>query len=263
MEVDCFSSRGELLWSYVPNEKFQFGKNDIQGPWILTDVLVSSGRGRTHIWLALMHHLWGNSFIVNLDPSTGKDDLRFVNTGSIRTLGELVTSHGSFLLAGGFNNEYDSGAVAVLDEATDFATSPQTEGTSHRCETCRQGNPDQYFVFPRSEINQLEEFYEDRVFLLNVTDDQVEVYKTEKVKEQDGSDGVGTIYLLGGEIALRPMSVRFDTNYDLLHRKLEQEGRIRHTLKDCLERLHPRPIKMWTPAGGWTEIKLEGSRGGQ
>jgi hypothetical protein len=42
----------------------------------------------------------------------------------------------------------------------------------------------------------------------------------------------------------------------MLHRKYEREGKLDHTLENCPERLHPRPIRMWTPGGGWKEIQL-------
>jgi hypothetical protein len=72
--------------------------------------------------------VWGNSFVVNLDPGTGAETLRYVNTGSIRALNE-VRNGKLFLLAGGFNNEPDAGSLGVFDESRAFAASPQTPGT--------------------------------------------------------------------------------------------------------------------------------------
>ena len=66
-----------------------------------------------------------------------------------------------------------------------------------------------------------------------------------------------SFYLLKTDSLIHPISVRFETNYDLLHRQFEREGKIGHSLANCPERLHPKPVRMWTPAGGWTEIKLD------
>ncbi|HWY19624.1 MAG TPA: hypothetical protein VNX26_00290 [Candidatus Acidoferrum sp.] len=256
VEVDLFSSRGQLLWTYVPQGRFQFGTHDVNGPWTAGDLFVSSVGGRTQIWLAVTHLVWGNSFVVNLDPATGKDILRYVNTGTIRALSELKTPQANFLLAGGFNNEGDTGSLAVINEAKPFAASPQGEGTRHKCANCAPGNPDYYFEFPRSEINELEQVHEAAVIRVNVTGDQIELRKHELVDW----GGPQTHYTLKADHGFRVVAVRFGSAYDMLHRKLEQEGKLDHTLENCPERLHPRPIEMWTPAGGWTEITLDPSR---
>jgi hypothetical protein len=178
-EVDLFSSRGERLWSYVPEGRFQFGKHEIDGPWMGTAFFVSSSAGKKQIWLAAGQTVWGNSFVVNLDPSTGKATLRFVNTGVIHVLNELKTPQGNFLLVGGFNNEPDTGSLAVIDEAKAFAASPQTEGTRHKCVSCPAGDVDYYFEFPRSEINELTQWHEDGVIQVEVENDEIQVRKKE------------------------------------------------------------------------------------
>jgi len=256
-EVDLFSSRGALLWSYIPKAHFKFGKHEIDGPWTSGALFVSSQTGKTRIWAAVCQTVWANSFVVSLDPQTGKDMLRFVNTGVIHTLNEIRTPRGSFLLVGGFNNEPDTGSLAVIDETRSFAASPQSDGTRHKCVSCPTGDVDYYFVFPRSEINELEQVHEDGVIEVSVRDEQIQLRKKEL---NTTSNSAATIYLLRAHGDLRPVSVRFDSGYDMLHRKLEQEGRIHHTLEECPERLHPRPIQMWTPAGSWTRIDLEPSR---
>jgi hypothetical protein len=258
-EVDMFSSRGKLLWSYVPRGRLVFATHDLKDSWNALDVVVSDHQGRKQIWVAVDHAVWGHSFIVSLNPETGKDTLRYVNSGTTVTLNELANPSGNFLLVGGFNNEYDSGTLAVVNEAKNFAVSPQTEGTSHKCINCPKGDPDYFFVFPRSEINELLQFYEDRVSAIRVTDSEIGIHK----KETESTIGAGSIYLLRSDSPIHPVSVQFDTNYDLLHNKLEREGKIDHSLAKCPERLQPRPIRMWTPAGGWTEIKVEGSQGSQ
>jgi hypothetical protein len=252
-EVDMFSSGGKLVWSYIPRGRLVFATHDLKDNWRVLDLFVSDHHGRKQIWIAIDHAVWGHSFIVSLDPETGKDSLRYVNSGSTVSLNELSTKRGNFLLAAGFNNEYDSGSLAVIDESKDFAVSPQTDGTSHKCLNCPKGDPAYYFVFPRSEINELVQFYEDRVYKIEVTDDEIELRK----KETEWSAGAQSLYLLKSDGLIRPISVQFETEYDLLHNKLEREGKIGHSFTNCPERLHPRPVRMWTPAIGWTEIGLE------
>jgi hypothetical protein len=254
-EVDLFSGQGELLWSYSPQGRFLFGTHEIDGPWLGLALFVSPGADRPKIWVAASQNVWGNSFVVSLDPTNGKDTLRFVNTGTVRALNEITISRRKYLLVGGFNNEADTGSLAVIDEAKPFAASPQTQGTRHKCESCLTGDPDYYFEFPRSEINELQQVHEDSVVEINVRDDQIQLRKVELERPQTTS-----LYLLKADRGIRPVSLRFDSAYDILHRKLEQQGRLNDTLETCPERLHPRAIRMWTPASGWKEARLEPSR---
>ena len=251
VEVDCFSSRGALLWRYIPDESFQFGTHELNGPWKVYDLLLSDDGPKPSIWVAIIHNVWGNSFVVQLDPATGRHTVRFVNTGIIHKLRELQTSHIRYLLIGGFNNEWDGGSLAIMDERKPFAASPQTPGTRHVCMSCPVGAPDYYLVFPRSEINQFEKMYENSVFLIDINHDEVQVSKLETDSDPQG---VRTIFLFGIDSHIEPVSLRYDSGYDMLHRELSAKGELDHSLDQCPERLHPRPVRLWMPSKGWAEL---------
>ena len=259
-EVDCFSSRGRLLWSYIPQETFQFGNHELTGPWYVSDIFVSSKGPAPAIWVALVHHEWGNSFVVRLDATSGKDTLRFVNTGALYKLNEITTNAGSYLLAAGFNNEYAAGSLTILDESKSFSVSPQSSGTRHKCLSCPQGDPDYYFVFPKSEINIQRRAWEDSITLIGVEGKQFEVSKADLGNGGPQLEPVRSIYRFHTEPVVEPFSFRFDSAYDMLHRDLEREGRIDHSLDECPERLHPKPVRVWRPVNGWTEINFNPMR---
>jgi hypothetical protein len=258
-EVDLFSSKGRVLWSYVPHGKFQFGKHELDSFWLPISDFVSSHGGKKQIWVSVSHQVWGNSFVVNLDPVTGKDTLRFVNTGSVHAINEITTPEATYLIVGGFNNESDTGSLALMDERREFAASPQTEDTRHKCVNCPAGDPDYYFVFPRSELNELAQVHEAAVMGIEPQGDEVQIRK----RDLDPWGSTQLIYLLKADRGVHVVSLRYDSGYDMAHRKLEQEGKLRHSVENCPERLHPRPIRMWTPAEGWTEVRLEPGRGSE
>jgi hypothetical protein len=262
MELDCFSSSGKPLWSYVAHEKFQFGNYSLEGPWNVTDVLVSSQATKAVIWVSLGHYKWGNSFVVQLDPATGKDVLRFVNTGVLYKLNEVQIAGRQYLLAAGFNNEYAAGSLAVMDESKAFAVSPQTTGTRHKCVSCPQGDTDYYFIFPRSEMNLRQNLWEDSVHSITVNGEEIETEKWEGYSPELGLApegrpmGMREYYVFHTLPTIQPFSFRFSSDYDMLHRELEKEHKLNHTLESCPERLHPKPVKVWTPSAGWKDIKL-------
>lgn len=248
-EVDCFSSTGSLLWSYVPQGRFQFGQYELEGPWVVTALYVSDGAAGPSVWVSAGHYIWGNSFVSQIDLATGHTAVRFVNTGDLYALSEVETQSGTYLLAGGFNNEYSAGILAVMNEKTPFATSPQTVGTRHQCVSCPPGVPDEYFVFPRTEINRVEGVYEDPVRGIDATGEQIEIHKA----EAQGRAQAGTIYMFRSSPFVWPISLRYDSSYDMLDRRLEMEGKIRSSLSGSPERLHPQPVAVWTPSRGWAD----------
>jgi hypothetical protein len=252
VEVDCFSQSGTLLWSYVPRERFRFGDHELSGPWLIEAILVSGISNHT-IWVASTHFEWGNSAVVGIDARTGRAVLRFVNTGSIHVLNELRTPTAAYLLAGGFNNEYDGASFAVVNESRPFAASPQTAGTRHQCVNCPAGVPDYYFTFPRSELNRTRQVYETAVASIVVNHDRFTVSAFDLFPNAN----VRTLYEFVTAPAMLPVSLRYSSTYETVHRDLERTHQLDHTLETCPERLHPLPVKMWTPSGGWTEVRIK------
>lgn len=240
-----------LDWKYSPRVTFRFGTHELSGPWFFQDLFVSQSNSQTALWSTAGHHLWGDSFVSQIDPSNGHATLRFVNTGILYHLNELQTSSGNFLLAAGFNNEWDGGSLAITNENRPFASSPQTPGTRHYCDTCPPGAPDYYFVFPRSEINRISSVYEDPILDIQIFNEGIQVRKFERL----GKGGENIIYVFSKQPPFTLLSVLYDSDYDMLHKKWSGEGKIPHSLQDCPERLHPPPIRLWTPSGGWTEVR--------
>jgi hypothetical protein len=255
--ISCFSSRGKLRWSYTPREIFRFGTHELHGPWQVLDLIVSRQGTKKAVYAAFVHGVWGNSFVAELDPTNGRGTVRFVNTGTIRSLGEIQTSRATYLIVGGFNNEYDSGSSAFIDERKQFAASPHTAGTRHQCTSCPKGDPDGYLVFPRSEGARATGAYESPVAAIKVTGDEVEFSKYETPA---GHIDVDAIYLFGFEPRFHPISVRYGSFYDRQHPELERSGQLHHSLEQCPERLHPSAVRMWTPSGRWTDFSFEPSR---
>ena len=55
---------------------------------------------------------------------------------------------------------------------------------------------------------------------------------------------------------LVPQSVFFSDHYWFAHEQLSAEGRIKHTLAACPERLQPITVREWSSAEGWRNIAL-------
>ncbi len=123
----------------------------------------------------------------------------------------------------------------------------------HKCVSCPAGAPDYYFVFPRSEINRLRRVYLDPVNLISLEESNftVSIQDSRGVNPQARS-----IYQFATKPTIVPVSLRYSSGYDMLHRDLERSHEIDHRLENCPERLHPSFVQMYTLATGWTTIKM-------
>jgi hypothetical protein len=250
--IDCFSADGRLRWSYQPQVSLRFGHDEFHGPWYVFALMVARDGNSTAIFAAFSHYRWGNSFVTEISPKTGRGTIRFVNTGTLRSLSRKTLAGTDYLLIGGFNNEYDGASLAIMKESQRFAASPQTPGTRHPCANCPSGSPDYFFVFPRSEINRSLGPYELPLEDIRVIGNDVEVSASEDML---APQRLVSYYLLRFSAFPQLISRRFSSEYESLHRSLEASHRISHAFRNCPGLLNPVDIRLWTPSGHGTTLR--------
>jgi hypothetical protein len=250
-ELDCLSADGTLLWRYEPRMTLKFGSQIDDGPWAIAAFEFAPDSVKPHLWAAVGDSIWGHSFVEELNLKTGQPQVRFVNNGAIYALRSVAGSNKRYLLAGGFNNEYDLPMLAVLDPSQPYAVSPQTLRTRFYCETCGQGSPLKYFLMPRSELNQLVGQRPNSVDHIDLLGSTLHVSTSEL------SDALRAIHFFSLTPEISPHSVTLASTYWSEHRRLEHEGRVRHPAEKCSDYLNPKPIRQWTPESGWSEIPVE------
>ncbi len=246
-ELYCFSSDGKVLWHYEPKMVLRFAERQFDGSWAIQDLLVSPEGKTRSVWLAVNHTPWWPSFIVKLDAA-GHAAVQFVNSGSLFSLNYVKTATGSYMLAGGVNNEPHAGILAVLKEGQAFASSPQSSGSRYECLDCPEGKPWRYYLFPRSEVNLLVGKTHNGVDNVTVGHNKIQVFTCEDTCQDRG------IYDLTGDFEVEAVSVFFSDSYWPVHEKLEKEGKIKHPAEKCPERFHPKPVREWRD-GAWRTLQ--------
>jgi hypothetical protein len=249
-ELDCLSADGTLLWRYEPKMSLKFGIQMDDGPWAIAAFEFALDSAKPHLWAAVGDSIWGHSFVEEIDLKTGQPQTRFVNNGAIYALRSVVSNNKRYLLAGGFNNEYDLPMLAVLDPSQASAVSPQTPGTRFYCEKCSRGSPLKYFLMPKSELNQLVGQSPNSVQHIELLGQTVNASTSEL------SDAMRAIYFFSFVPEISPHSVTLASTYWSEHRRLEREVRINHPAEQCPDYLHPKPIRLWA-SGRWSELPLE------
>lgn len=154
-------------------------------------------------------------------------------------------------LYAGWRNEYSAGIMAVINEKKPFAASPQTPGTRHQWVSCPTGAPDEYFVFPGTTVNRVEGLYEDTVREIAVDGNRIQVSDLEAGPIQPCSRF--TCFVPTRPCAPSRCGIhRPKTCFTAISRREE----IPFPLADSPGRLHPLPISVWTPSGGWADYAV-------
>jgi hypothetical protein len=253
--LDCFDASGRLLWQYVPEATLRFGSQEYKSPWQIYDVLVSpTASGGHEVYVAVAHYLWWPSFVAQLDPTTGHATMRFVNSGSISRLSWLQNRSGNYMLIGGFNNEFYSGALAVMDLRQPFAVSPQGPDPGYHCTSCAAGQPLEYFLFPHSHLNKIALPPLNFVSEISFAGEVLELAIDESRPPNRSTRMISFSIDLPSQLV--PQRFDFDDNHKSVHRRLEAEGKLHHSFEQCPDRLHPDPLRLWTPETGWTLVSV-------
>jgi len=247
------SSTGKLLWSQSFQDKPRFGGKDYGPPWAFGALMVTEDGRMPSIWCAVRSALWSPSSLFKLDAD-GNQVGQFVNWGHIGHLNHVQEANGSYILAGGINNECNCAMLVVLRENQPSGSSPLLPGSALSCQNCPDGQPYRYLLFPRSELNPLSGSSYNILRLIQTDKGRVSV----AVGETDGGgEGVGAdweMYDLSENFV--PQSYTVSDHYLELHRQMEREGKIHHTVKQCPELTQPRTVRVWSPGGGWKDIPV-------
>jgi hypothetical protein len=246
-----FSSRGKLLWHHAFDERIHFGGEDCGPRWEISQLMSTGGGTSSSLWFPICSFPTSVSALMKLD-ATGQLTRQFVNYGHLRTLNEVSTTSGKYVLAGGINNESDEGALAVLKESESSGRSPQT-GRLTECDRCPPGQPYRYFLFPRSEVNRLVGPAYNTVVEILVTGTHIQVMTSEAGAHIPPPDWA--LYDISSEDFV-PHSVSFSDDYWLAHQRLSEQGKISHTVENCPERLKSIIVREWSAEKSWTRIAL-------
>jgi hypothetical protein len=244
--VSCFREDGTLLWTYDPTDvTLSFRSETFVGSWHVQDVAISPPPGRQRIWVALGHHTWWPSAVVELDPG-GKSAVRFVQSGAVYTLAIARVGNRLRLFAGGINNEYGAAGFAVLDPDT-AASSPQTQDSQYQCTSCVPQQPLEYVVLPRSDINLVGRLPYNRVGSIHQTDEG-----TLLVTSVESFDpGTAMLYRFNIDGSVRDVAPT--DGYWGEHRKYVAAGLLSDAEEKCPAR-RPQPLRVWTAAEGWRQV---------
>ncbi|HLW79383.1 MAG TPA: hypothetical protein VKU44_07265 [Terriglobia bacterium] len=248
----CFSSRGKVLWRQVFDNHVHFGGEDCGPRWQIQTLMVTSQSGKRSVWCTICSYPTSVAVLVKIDPS-GHATPYFVNYGHLNALNEVHASSGSYVLAGGVNNEYNCAMLAVLAESGVSGRSPQT-GAFSDCDSCPGGEPYRYLLFPRSDVSAAAGKPYNSVFNVLVTGPRAQAMTVEIPGAGAPEPADWGLYELADDFT--PRTRFFSDNYWADHQRFSAEGKIKHDVEHCPERVKPVKVRVWSAENGWRDVLL-------
>jgi hypothetical protein len=234
--VLCFDSKGRLLWQFQAGRQMKFGAKTYSGDYRIQGLLANDldGDGCLEIIVVAVHR---PSWPCQLALLDGRGNLKgeYWNAGYFNdvALADLNGDGLKEIIAGGNNNEYGLGCLAVLDPHSISGGSPQ-EQPEFRCPELQPGSELSYVLLPRTDVDLAEKYPVDAVVTLDILDNQRIQAKT----------SLTDIYYQF-DFSFLEKDVILSHGFLLAHEKARLEGRIGSVLNGEYERSLTRGIRFW------------------
>ena len=161
----------------------------------------------------------------------------------------ITKARGSYVFAGGLNNEYDKACLAILRVGSAPSRSPQSAGTRFECIDGPQGQPDRYFLFPPTDVSHALNQPYNRIRQIQALGSQVTV-----ISYEDGAGQASAMYELSE--GFEPTDLILADGFGVLHRHLQEQGLIEHDLAHCPHLKMPTVVDRWGPQAGWSKVNV-------
>lgn len=241
--IVAFRVNGRVMWQVQPNVTVTDGQRDFTGPWQAQDVVAGEDGHSGRLWVAFAHNTWRPSFVLEIDR-TGRSLMRYLQAGRLYSVSYWPRTTGGVLAAGGTINEYSTASLAIVNIDSAPAHSPQNVEPQLSCGDCPKGPPAAFVLFANSEVTRAIPRPYGWVTATRTDGERL------RVAIDDGRGGQGTVAFLSPE--LRVVELDRTDHYWQLHRVLEEEGRISHSVDRCPERAQEKEVRYWSIADGWS-----------
>jgi hypothetical protein len=247
--LHCLDADGGPRWTFTPRDTFAFGGKHDGPPVRLQWVTVSTdGRGRTSVWTSAEHATWYPTWVYRLDVE-GKVLGRYGSNGRVAKIRFASAGGRQFALLGGVNNERGAAALAVFDVER-FGGAAPAETAEYRCRNCTPGQPEQYLLFPRTEVSRVTGGLPFVAELAVQPSDEivVSVQQHHQIMPGEVADYQALInYSL--DSAFRVRGAEFYTQYAVIHDHLAAAGRLDHRFSLARDKAQLWPVLRWNGSG--------------
>lgn len=247
-ELLGFSAAGRLEREFLLEDRFEFGADRFDSPWVLTDYRLDARASGRRIAISAHHFTWWPSLVTILNDRFERAGT-FVNPGWIEQLHWMAENR---IVVSGFSDPWNGGMIALLDARAMEGQAPAYGHPKFRCTSCDSHPPLKYIVFPRSELNRVTGSRFNRA-AMEALDDRL-IVRTIEVPYSE-SQAADALYELSSTLDL--LRASYSDRYWEIHRALESQGKITHARDACPDRDGPKAIHVWEPRSGWQTVTIK------
>jgi hypothetical protein len=152
--LHCVDARGRRRWTFEPGDTLSFGGQGYGIPPFMPWVTASKDPdGTTSTWITAHHPIEYPSITYQLS-ATGGMIASYVSNGRIDKVRVADVGGRRRVMLAGVNNERKMAALAVFDFDSVGGAAP-AETPAYRCDGCAPGVPDEYLLFPATNVGAL------------------------------------------------------------------------------------------------------------
>jgi hypothetical protein len=172
--VICFDRKGRILWRFKAGRQLTCGGKQYSGDYRINGLIAEDldGDGPMEILVIAIHRPCWPCQLALLD-ARGNFKGEYWNTGYFNDLACADVDGDSIkeIIAGGNNNEYGRGCLAVLDPESLSGGSPRGS-PPYRCPDLQPGTELFYVLLPRTDVDLAENYPVDAVITVDILDNR-------------------------------------------------------------------------------------------
>jgi len=240
-ELICFGSKGDVRWRISTGREMRFGEEDFSADYRIQGLVVAdiNGDGRSEIIVDSFHRPNFPCQLLVLDHA-GKTLDEYWSSGQFMDIvvHDLDGDGKPEIIAGGTNNEYRSGVLAVFPADRVHGASPQSLD-HYVCQGLDPGTQEYFVVLPRADVDIVDS-YQDSV-------GAIEILKNNKISVLMCFSGIYYEFSFDFRTAEAISGHRFER----LHALLAAEGKVKSVANDGYFRDLRDRIRFWG-RNGWS-----------
>ena len=246
-ELSYFTPDGHVKWTLPCRpDLLDFDGKEFEPVWWCSHVIAVPSRTQPALWVGINHGWRWPGCVMRLDAA-GAASVQFANAGHVERLSIVTRPSGQFVVIAGENNAFERTAAAVLGVTDSPACSPSGGAARCRFANSPSGVLRDYMLFPTTEMVAASDTPYGLAKWVTQTNDGGFVV----IVQVPSSPSACLLYEFTG--ATEPRSVMPSGSCPMVHRRLQEEGKLDHSWAVCPELDRPLTIRHWRPGNGWQD----------
>jgi hypothetical protein len=235
-EVLCFGRKGRPLWLFEAGRQMKYGDKIYSGDYRINGILAEdlNTDGNLEIIVVSVHRPSWPCQLALLDAA-GNLKGEYWNSGYFNDVAcaDLNGDGVKEIIAGGNNNEYGKGCLAVFDPDSLAGGSPQ-DSINFQCQDLKPGSELSYILLPRTDVDLADHYPADAIVTIDLLENRRIQVKTSL-----------TDLYYQFSLDLNKKDVILSHGFIQAHEKARREGKVQSLLNDDYESNLINGIRYW------------------